>query len=125
MSFISIVMGHPVICCQSPPSGKLLVFSVDMIRDKWFLNFSFLFSSEMLSFSTAGLLLPFLSFPTLPLLHPGIAFLSVLSPWTSLIWAVLSHLPGALNLITQFCWLLGPQRKTSFLMRKHILKCCY
>jgi len=42
----------------------------------------------MLSFSTAGLLLPFLSFPTLPPLHPGIAFFSVLSPWTSLIWAV-------------------------------------
>ena len=38
VSFISIVMGHPVICCQSPPSSKLLVFSVDTIRDKWFLN---------------------------------------------------------------------------------------
>ena len=38
VSFISIVMGHPVICCQSPPSSKLLVFSVDTIRDNWFLN---------------------------------------------------------------------------------------
>ena len=87
VSFISIVMGHPVICCQSPPVSSWC-FLLTQSGTNGFLTHFHLLSSEILSFSTAGLLLPFLSFPTLPPLPPGIAFLSVLSPWTSLIWAV-------------------------------------